>query len=223
MERLNYGAKLMNLANVNSGQISDVAANIGASAWTYQAEKGTLGTLGLGGGTNVQLLNGRRGMTGESDLGLWGAVQTLSTDLVTDDPIFGTVVYGGSESSDRYSYTVLPSDGLQQWLNLVTQQLSVQLGNDRYTQAIVGKDSADLRLDMTNVSGTAHTGVLQVSGMAQGSYDVVVDGTSQGTVDNDTPAGAVASPLQVSYNVPAGSSFILHLVSLTSHAKARRR
>jgi len=219
LERLNYGAKLMNLANVNSGQISDVAANIGASAWTYQAEKGALGTLGVGGGPGVQFLNGWRGMTGESDLGLWGAVQTMSTDLVTDDPIFGTAAYGGSESSDQYSYTVLPSDGVQQRLNLVTQQLSVQLGSDRYTQAIIGKNSADLRL----VSGTAHTGVLQVSGMAQGSYAVVVDGTSQGTVDNHTPAGAIASPLQVSYAVPAGSSFILHLVSLPPDANARRR
>ncbi|WP_230674283.1 DUF5695 domain-containing protein [Rathayibacter sp. Leaf248] len=218
LQRLNYGGKLMNLANVNSGQISNHPANIGAAAWTYQSQKGVLGTEGVGGGANVQHLKGWRGMTGEADLGLWGALQTMSTDVVTDDPIFGTVAYGGSVTSDAYSTTVTPKDGVQQRLNMVTQQLSVDLGNDRYTSAIVGKNSADLRLDMANVSGTAHTGTVEVSGLAQGSYSVVVNGTSQGKVNNYSPAGALAAPLTVSYNAPAGADFIVHLVSTAPDA-----
>lgn len=216
LQRLNYAAKTALLSSINSGQISNHPANIGASAWTYQSEKGNLGTLGLGGGSNVQLLNGWRGMTGESDLGLWGTLQTLSTDLVTDDPIFGTVAYGGTTTSDQYSNTVIPKDGLARRLNLVTQQLSFSLDNDRYTQAIVGKNSADVRIDMQNVSGAAHSGSLSVSGLAQGSYAVVVNGTSQGKINVYVPpsqAGQLRAPTVVKYTVPAGSSYIVHLVS----------
>lgn len=122
-------------------------------------------------------------MTGEADLGLWGVLQTMSTDLVTDDPIFGTVAYGGTASSDQYSWTVIPTDGVQQRLNFVTQQVSVELGTDRYTAATLGKNSKDLRLDMTNVSKSAHIGTVNVSGLAQGTYAVVINGISQGKVN----------------------------------------
>lgn len=221
LQRLNYAAKLGAIANVNSGQISNVPANIGASAWSYQSEKGNLGTLGVGGGTNVQLLNGWRGMTGESDLNLWGALQNMSADVVSDDPIFGTVGYGSTVSSDQYSTTVVPTDGVQRKLNMVTQQLSVDLGSDRYTQAIVGKNSADVRLDMTNVSGAAHTGSFNVTGLAQGTYAVIVNGQTQGKVNNYTPpaqAGNLAAPVTVTYQAPAGAGYIVHLLSTSPDA-----
>ena len=218
LQRLNYGGKLMNLANVNSGQISNVPANIGAAAWTYQSQKGNLGTEGHGGGPNVQHLKGWRGMTGESDLGLWGVLQTMSTDLVTDDPILGTVTYGGSSSSDQYSWTVIPNDGVQQRLNFVTQQVSVELGTDRYTAATLGKNSKDLRLNVNNVSKSAHTGVVNVSGLAQGSYAVVINGVSQGKVNNYSAAGTLAAPLKVTYNAPADENYVVHLVSTGADA-----
>ncbi|WP_454112750.1 DUF5695 domain-containing protein [Microbacterium maritypicum] len=218
LERLNYAGKLMNLANVNSGQISNHPANIGAAAWTYQSQKGNLGTEGHGGGPNVQLLKGWRGMTGEADLGLWGVLQTMSTDLVTDDPIFGTVAYGGTASSDQYSWTVIPTDGVQQRLNFVTQQVSVELGTDRYTAATLGKNSKDLRLDMTNVSKSAHIGTVNVSGLAQGTYAVVINGISQGKVNYYPPAGKLAQPLKVNYDAPAGDGFVVHLVASTPDA-----
>ncbi|WZH35577.1 MAG: DUF5695 domain-containing protein [Microbacterium enclense] len=219
MQRLNYGGKVAMLATINSGQISDHPANIGASAWTYQAERGNLGTLGVGGGQNVQLLNGWRGMTGESDLGIWGALQTLSADVITDDPIFGKVAYSANTTEDQYSTTVIPRDGLQRRLNMVTQQLSVDLNNDQYTEAIVAKNNSDLRLTMRNVTGAAHSGSVEVKGLAQGSYAVVVNGQAQGKVNNYTPAGtALASPLTVNFQAPAGQSYIVQLVSAAPDA-----
>lgn len=221
LQRLNYASKLGAIANVNSGQISNVPANIGASAWSYQSEKGNLGTLGVGGGTNVQLLNGWRGMTGESDLNLWGALQNMSADVVTDDPIFGTIGYGATVSSDQSSTTVQPTDGVQRKLNLVSQQLSVDLNSDRYTQAVVGKNSADLRLDLANVSGAAHTGSFDVTGLAQGTYSVLVNGHAQRKINVYTPAaaaGTLRAPTSVTYQVPAGSSYTVRLVTAAPDA-----
>ncbi len=216
LQRLNYAGKVAGLATINSGQISNAPANIGASSWSYQAERGNLGTLGVGGGANVKLNNGWRGMTGESDLGLWGTLQTLSADVVTDDPIFGVVGYGADVSQDQYSTTIIPKDGLQRRLNLVTQQFSVDLENDAYSQAIVGSNSADLRLDMLNRTGAAHSGVAEVSGLAQGSYAVIVNGVQQRTVNVYRPAsaaGTLPAPTRVAFDAPAGSSYIVHLVS----------
>ncbi|HEX7057655.1 MAG TPA: DUF5695 domain-containing protein, partial [Bacilli bacterium] len=76
-QRLSYAAKIANVGAINSGQISSDAADIGAASWTYQAMKGNYGALGLDGGP---LFNGWRGMTGEADLGLFGAIKILSAD-----------------------------------------------------------------------------------------------------------------------------------------------
>ncbi|KQQ20725.1 hypothetical protein ASF48_08990 [Rathayibacter sp. Leaf299] len=219
LQRLNYGAKLGGLSVINSGQISNDPRNIGASAWSYQAEKGNLGTLGVGGGENVELLNGWRGMTGESDLGLWGALQTLSADVVTDDPIFGTVGYGATVADSGASTVVTPTDGLQRTLNLVTQQLSVSLESDQYTKATVAKNNSSVSLQMRNVTGLAHTGSLDVTGLVDGSYSVAVNGVKQGTINKYTPASAAGDlqdPTSVNFSAPAGTSYTIALTPTTA-------
>jgi hypothetical protein len=223
LQRLNYAGKVAGLATINSGQISNAPANIGASAWSYQSERGNLGTLGVGGGANVKLNNGWRGMTGESDLGLWGTLQTLSADVVTDDPIFGVVGYGADVARDAFSTTVVPKDGLQRRLNLVTQQFSIDLENDAYSQAIVGSNSADVRLDMLNRTGSAHAGIAEISGLAQGSYAVIVNGVQQRTVNVYRPAsaaGTLPAPVRVAFDAPAGASYVVHLVSTAPGANS---
>lgn len=221
LERLNYAAKVGAFSTVNSGQISNHPDNIGAAAWTYQSEKGNLGTLGVGGGPDVRLLNGWRGMTGESDLGLWGALQTLSADVVTDDPIFGTVGYGATVTSGPHSLRVVPQDGLGRRLNMVTQQLSVSLDNDRYTAATVDSAGRGIGLTLKNVSGGAHSAALKVSGLANGTYAVKVNGTTQRKVNIYTApddASKLKEPTAVGYDVPAGSSYTVRLVPTTPDA-----
>ncbi|MHB9863545.1 DUF5695 domain-containing protein [Streptomyces sp. YIM S03343] len=223
LQRLNYAAKLGTFSTINSGQISNHPDNIGASAWSYQSEKGNLGTLGTGGGTGVQLLNGWRGMTGESDLGLWGALQTLSADVVTNDPIFGTVGYGATVTSGYDSTGVVPKDGLGRRLNLITQQLSVSLDNDRYTAATVDSNNSDVDLTLKNLSGAAHSASLKVTGLAQGTYAVKVNGTTQKKVNVYTaPADAsnLQVPTTVTYDAPTGSTYTVHLVPTTSDANS---
>jgi hypothetical protein len=178
-QRLSYAAKLANIGAINSGQISSDPANIGAVSWTYQAGKGNYGALGLDGGP---LFNGWRGMSGEADLGLFGAIKTLSSDVAVD-PIFGLYGYGCDVTESGNSYTITPKDGVFQRLHLISQKLSLELNRDQYTSAIVAKSKNNVRLTLKNTTtGTAHTTVLILTGLAAGTYDVLVDGTKTGSV-----------------------------------------
>ncbi|WEK53722.1 MAG: DUF5695 domain-containing protein [Candidatus Cohnella colombiensis] len=178
-QRLSYAAKIANVGAINSGQISSDPANIGAVAWTYQAEKGNYPALGVGGGA---LQNGWRGMAGEADLGLFGAIKILSSDVAVD-PIFGLYCYGCEVTDSSGNYTVIPKDGVFQRLNLITEKFGLELERDKYTSATIAKAKNTVNLTLKNAtSGIAHTTKLTMKGLAAGSYNVLVNNTVVGSV-----------------------------------------
>lgn len=214
LSRLNHAGKTNLFCLVNSGQISSHPDNVGASAWTYQAEKGVLGTNGLGGGRSTRLLNGFRGMTGESDLSLWAALQTLSADVVTDDPVFGVVGYGADVTQDEHSWIIEPKDGLQRRINVISRQVSVRTDTDRIVRAVVPKDITDVTLTMENVSGGSHAGSLQVTGFPAGTWAVLVDGVVQRrVVQPAAQGGQLLPPLRVGWVAPANGQYLLQVVA----------
>lgn len=176
-ERVNYAAKLANLTAINSGQIDADSQNIGAVSWTYQSELGNLGAQGLGDG---KLHNGWRQMSGEADLGLFGALQILSSDVV-NDPVFGLFGYGCNVSDKGSTYEVVPVDGLYTKLNFINQKLYIQLDRDQYTKAVINKDSSEVVLNINNLTKTAHSSDIELTGLKNGGYKVLVDGKESGT------------------------------------------
>lgn len=174
-QRLSYAAKLGNLTCINSGQIDADAENIGAAAWTYQAEMGNLGGQGTGGG---KLHNGWRQMTGEADLGLFGAVQILSSD-VAEDPIFGLFGYGCEVSENNGQYVVTPLDGLYTKLNLINEELYLELERDQYTSATISDSKDALSFTIKNLEETGHTSEVTLYGLNEGAYTLLVDGEAQ--------------------------------------------
>jgi hypothetical protein len=171
-QRMSYAAKMGLLSSINSGQISSASANIGTVSWTYQAEKGNLGGQGVGNGT---LQNGWRDMSGEADLGLFGALKILSSD-VSIDPIFGLFGYGCDVSSSGGNYVVTPMDGVNKKLNLITEKLYIELDRDKYTSATVATAKNYVELALANQYTTAaHTTKLSIFGLAAGTYNVLVD------------------------------------------------
>ncbi|MDD3413178.1 MAG: DUF5695 domain-containing protein [Lachnospiraceae bacterium] len=170
-ERMNYAAKLANLTCINSGQIDSDPENIGAVAWTYQAEMGNLGGQGTGGGN---LHNGWRQMAGESDLGLFGAMQILSSD-VANDPVFGLFGYGCEAKEVSNSYVVSPLDGLNTKLNIIDKKIYVELKRDQYTKATISKDKDSVELEIKNLEGTAHESEISLTGLEEGTYGIKVN------------------------------------------------
>ena len=185
-ERLSYAAKLGNLSAINSGQIDADPANLGTVAWTYQAMKGKVYMGNAEGGT---LHNGWRQMSGEADLGLFGALRILSSDVAVD-PLFGLYCYGCDVEPVGACYDIVPKDGVFKRLNLISQKLHVELERDRYSAATLGTDKKYVELTLQNQTGDAHTTKLALTGLAAGSYPVVLDGKAMGMLDaaSDKPA-----------------------------------
>jgi len=156
---------------------------VGTVSWTYQASKGNLGATGSAEaeGTRkvrTELHNGWRSMSGEADLGLFGALKIISAD-VANDPIFGLVGYGCDVSKSGDNYTVSPRDAIGQRINILPAKLYLTVQQDQITKAILSKDVADLIL-ASRKSG-AHTNRVSIEGLSAGSYDVTVDGVASGT------------------------------------------
>ena len=119
-------------------------------------------------------------MSGEADLGLFGAMRILSAD-VSVDPIFGLTGYGGNVSTANSCTAVTPTDGVFKRLNMISQKMSFTLNRDRYTSATVGASNNYIGLTLQNQTGDAHTTTLTVVGLAAGTYAVTVGGASGAT------------------------------------------
>jgi MYXO-CTERM domain-containing protein len=205
-ERLSYAAKIANISAINSGQMDSTAANVGAVAWTYQAMKGNVYVYSFDPSTS-KLHNDWRQMSGEADLGLFGALRILSAD-VASDPIFGLVGYGCDVSTANSCTSVTPTDGVFKRLNMISQKMSFSLNRDRYTGATVGSASNYLGFTLQNQTGDAHTTTLTVVGLPAGSYAVSVGGSSAGSV---TATGG--KPTVISLSVGAGATSAVQIGS----------
>ena len=188
-ERLSYAAKIANVGAINSGQIDPDPANLGTVAWTYQAMKGNtyVNSFDPAGST---LHNGWRQMAGEADLGLFGALRILSTDVAVD-PVFGLYAYGGDVSEAGGCYSITPRDGVFKRLNLITEKFHLELSRDRYSGATVSKARDYVGFTLQNQTGDAHTTNLTLEGLAPGTYSVNVDGTAAPAIT--AQAGVVAT------------------------------
>jgi hypothetical protein len=213
-QRLTYAAKLANMSAINSGQISSDPADIGAVSWTYQAMKGNNGALGLDGGP---LFNGWRGMSGEADLGLFGAIKILSSDVAVD-PIFGVYGYGCDVTDNGMSYTVLPKDGVFQRLNLITEKWGMELGRDKYTTATVAKAKNSVGFTLSNATpGTAHVTKVTFNGLAAGTYNVTVNGVASGSftaVNGQTATASLNIGTAASYDVQIQQGTVVPVPSI---------
>lgn len=202
-QRLSYAAKIANISAINSGQISSDPADIGAVAWTYQAEKGNYPALGLGGGA---LQNGWRGMSGEADLGLFGAIKILSADVAVD-PIFGVYCYGCQVTDSSTDYTVVPKDGVFQRLNLITEKFGMELERDKYTTATVAKSKNALHFTLkSSTPGTAHTTKVTFKGLTAGSYNILINNAAAGAVNVVNNANAV-----INLNIGTAATYEIEL------------
>lgn len=174
-----YAAKLANFTAVNSGQIDSDPANLGAVAWTYQAMKGTGKAQGTA-DTGYAQHNGWRGMSGEADLGLFGALKIISAD-VANDPVFGLVGYGCDATLAGGTYAVTVKDGIGQRVNLIPLRVWIALDQDRISTISVNEAKDRIEASLAVRKTVAHVANLGVDGLASGAYTVYVDGVAKGT------------------------------------------
>lgn len=198
--RLTYAAKLGNLTAINSGQIDSNPANIGAVAWTYQPERGNIYDCSRADCSSETQHNGWRGMSGEADLGLFGAILILSSDVAVD-PLFGLYCYGCDVAAAQGCYTVTPRDGVRKRLNLLTEKVYFELDRDRYTTATLATARNYVKLTLENQDTSArHTTKVTLHGLAPGHYAVSVDGAAGASATS-----VAGQPMVVGVSVDTGA------------------
>lgn len=211
--RMNYAAKLSNFNAVNMGQISD--KSIGSVAWRFNAYKGGYGTKNVNDGWGVDgigtMRNGWNDFAGESDLGLYGSLLSISADVVTD-PVFGLYGYGCNVEKSGNTYTVTPTDGFGKRINLLDEKLYVELIQDACTTAQLAADGSSITLHLTSTDQKAHTTQINLSGacLTDGYYTVSVNGEHAGQAQ---VSGEVCT---VYAAIPAGTASTVVLTKASS-------
>jgi len=128
--------------------------------------------------------------SGEIDLGYEGALRTAAT-IVADDPILGLVAYGGQLKKIGKQTEVIPQDGLRRRFHVIRagQRFHLLLDRDHFAsdQPVRFDDAlGEISFVLENREPNHKTGIF-----VSGSYEVSMDGTTIGKVEN----GKVTLPM----------------------------
>ncbi len=164
-------------ADTNYGYWFPGKENDGAAGWQFMSQKHGRAWMG----TDVP--RGPWHYDGEIDLGFGGALRTAAT-VVTEDPIFGWVAYGGvlEEAGGRLS--VIPRDGLRQRLAVVLTdprplRFKLELDRDGFqpeSRIGIDKQLKKITFKLENRTGDRHTTLLKLSCHPTADYEVFLDG-----------------------------------------------
>jgi hypothetical protein len=177
--RLGYASYLSSWALVNSGTPDSNYGywypgkeNDGGASGGFEPQ--ALGRAWLG---NKQV-HGAWWYDGEIDLGFSGALRAAAT-VVSQDPLFGLIAYGGDLKRAGGSMQVVPKDGLRVRFDIVRGSSRVQmtLDNDGFAkdQAVTFNDAlSQIAFQLENRSGLQHETTLHLQGLPAGAYRISV-------------------------------------------------
>ena len=174
--RLGYQSYLSSFALINSGTPETNYGfwfpgkeNDGASGWAFEPQKYATPW--------VQKPQGRGPWVydGEIDLGFGGATRTAST-VVTNDPIFGMVAYGGELTKKNNLLYIIPKDGLRKKINYRNgdYKIDIELLRDGFKlneAVLIDPTGKSLQFTIENRTSDAHTLPLMLNGL-KGAYEL---------------------------------------------------
>jgi len=156
--------------------------NDGASGWQFMSSK--FGRAWMG----AEVPRGPWHYDGEIDLGYGGALRTAAT-VVTRDPIFDWIAYGGVLQQEADKLSVVPRDGLRQRLAVVvadaripwpnTVRFKIELGRDGFDPnlpIVLDKQLKRISFTLENRTKEQHVTDLRFSVRPSVAYDVLQDG-----------------------------------------------
>lgn len=163
--------------------------NDGASGWQFQTAKAGGAWMGSSTPGGVTVPRGPWRYDGEIDLGYGGALRMAAT-IVTRDPLFGWLAYGGTLAEKGGELAVNPRDGLRQRLDVVIPdpalpfaedmlRLKTELERDGFAaDGLITMDKALKKIFFTveNRTANAHKTGLRLSIPAGSSYELLQDG-----------------------------------------------
>jgi len=207
--RLGYQSYLSSFALINSGTPETNYGywypgkeNDGASGWAFEPQKYA--------NPWIQKPQGRGPWfyDGEIDLGFGGATRAAAT-VVTNDPIFGMVAYGGELTEKNNLFYIIPKDGLRRkiYYRNGDHKFDIELNRDGFKfnePVVIDPTGKNIRLTIENRTADKHELSLIVKGF-KGTYEIISSGkTAKKLILN----GEAAS---VNVAMPAGNSTIIFL------------
>jgi hypothetical protein len=143
--------------------------NDGASGWAFEPQKFA--------NPWIQKQQGRGPWyyDGEIDLGFGGATRMAAT-VITDDPIFGLVAYGGYLTKKGSLLHVIPKDGLRRriYYRNGDRKLDIELNRDGFAgnkEVIIDPSGNSIRFVIENRTSGAHKVEMKTTGF-KGTYDL---------------------------------------------------
>jgi hypothetical protein len=194
--QLGYASYLSSWCLVNSGTAeSGYGAwfqgkeNDGAAGWQFMSAKAGSAWMGSSVPGGVTVPRGPWHYDGEIDLGFGGALRMAAT-VVTDDPTFGWIAYGGVAKDGGKRLLVNPRDGVRRRLAVVIQdralpfatslaRLKVELERDGFASAAdisVDKSLEAVMFTIENRTGNAHRTGIRLSFPVDAHYALTADG-----------------------------------------------
>lgn len=179
--RLGYQSYLSSFALINSGTPESNYGfwypgpeNDGASGWAFEPQKYAT--------TWIQKPQGRGPWfyDGEIDLGFGGATRMAAT-IVTNDPVFGRVAYGGDLSEKNNLLFVIPKDGKREKLYFREgeHKIDIELNRDGFESnhaVVIAPAGKMLEFSIENRTKDTHELVINTKGL-NGNYTVKINGT----------------------------------------------
>jgi hypothetical protein len=142
--------------------------NDGAAGWQFMSSKVGSAWMGSSYPGGVQVPRGPWYYDGEIDLGFGGALRMART-LVTEDPLFGWIAYGGTWEEEGDALEVVPRDGLRKRFDVVlpdpraprqrARRLMIELSRDGFVrgEAVrVDKGLDRISFVLENTTGDSH-------------------------------------------------------------------
>jgi hypothetical protein len=203
--QLGYASYLSSWALMNTGTAANNYGawfpgkeNDGASGWQFMSSKAGSAWMGSSFPGGVTEPRGPWHYDGEIDLGYGGALRMAAT-IVTNDPTFGWIAYGGVIKSDDGRSTnsgagatlaINPRDGIRRRFDVLIQdpglpfkdslkRLKLELDRDGFAAAqdiVIAKNLTSIAFTVENRTGAVHTTTLKLALPANGHYTLTVDG-----------------------------------------------
>ncbi len=178
--RLGYQSYLSSFALINSGTAATNYGfwypgkeNDGACGWAFEPQKFATPWIQKSQGRGPWFYDG------EIDLGFGGATRMAAT-VVTNDPVFGVVAYGGELTEKDKLIYVIPKDGLRTRLYYrnINTKIDIELARDGFAKdkaVTIDPSGKLLQFALENRTGDAHNVEVNMKGL-KGTYQLKVDG-----------------------------------------------
>ena len=179
--QLGYASYLSSFALMNTGTAESNYGfwfpgkkNDGAMGWAFMDNKHGMAWM------RKEVDRGAWFYDGEADLGN-GAIFRMAQTVLSNDPLFGWVAYGGTMRETKTGFFITPKDGVRNRFSLVAgdHRITVTLERDGFSatrEISVSKNLRSLAMCLENRAGKDHNATITVENHTDNTVTLKLDG-----------------------------------------------